>query len=83
MNFTAVIETDIFVIEVVSSIDDDGVTILEVYFGDDPLTHSQMIHFIKSYGEADLDDEIMSQYRIEQDALKADLAGEDWERGVA
>lgn len=61
-NFTATIETDIFTYEVKTNIDETGVNIIDIYFGEDPLTFCQLIHFITVYGEAYLDDEIMAQY---------------------
>ena len=62
--FVAIIEDSIFAYEVISSIDDEGngANPYEVRFNDEPLTHNQTIHFIDTYGYADLSDEIMTQY---------------------
>lgn len=76
--FTAVIEDSIFTYEVKVLID-ELVNYQCVYFGDTTLHHEAMLFFIKTYGEADLDDEVMTQYRREKEAQEADKAGEEWE----
>ena len=61
-DFTAVIECDMFEYAVKAYIDEMGVIVYDIYFSEEPLTQGQLIHFIKVYGEADLDDEVMRQY---------------------
>ena len=73
--FTAVLECDMFDYVVKADISELGVNVHTILFGGEPLNHNQLIHFIRVYGEADLNDEVMAQYRIEYEAYVADQAG--------
>lgn len=82
IEFKAEIDAGPFYFEIVADIYTDGdVIIRKVYFDgcDEPLTDHQVEHFIKSYGEDDLTEEVRSQYRIERDAYMTDQAGLEWE----
>lgn len=86
--FTAVLECDMFDYVVKADISEMGVNAHTVLFGEEPLNHNQLIHFITVYGEADLDDEVMRQYNEwvddqRQDTLIEDLEIRQLERGVA
>lgn len=83
--FTAVIEVGFLTFYVKARIDEDGANIMDIIFDEEPLTPKQVRHFIRIYGEADLDDEIMRQYREELEDQALDKAGEEWdaERRVA
>ena len=63
--FTAKLECDMFDYEVKADISEMGVNVLEVYFGEAAMNIENQKHFIKMYGSADLDDEIMHQYEEE------------------
>ena len=87
-DFTAVMECDMFEYAVKADISDIGVNVYDIYFGDEPLTQGQLIHFIKVYGEADLNDEVMRQYDEWVEDQRQDKLIESWEirqleRGVA
>lgn len=77
--FMAVIETDIFRYEIDANIDDQGVNVLDVYFGGETLSHGQLIHFINAYGEADLDNEILNQYSEWVEEQRQDKIIEHWQ----
>lgn len=77
--FTAVLECDMFDYIVKADISELGVNVHTVLFGGEPLNHNQLIHFIRVYGEADLNDEVMTQYLIEHEAYVTDQAGLEWE----
>lgn len=82
IEFKAKIEAGPFYFEIVSDIYPDGdVIILKIYFDscDEPLTYHQVDHFIKTYVESDLIEEILSQHRRENEAHVADIAGLEWE----
>lgn len=83
MIFTSVIDTGYLIFEVKTLIDDDGPNILSVYFGGEQLSHVQMLSFISQYGEADLYDEIMTQFRRENEAQEMEIATNSFESGAA
>lgn len=81
IEFTAVIEDSIFNYRVVACIDESEgyANPIQIFFGDDPLTARQALHFINGYGVSDLSDEILTQYRREARLQAVDLAGLEWE----
>jgi|GEM_PF-2297395 len=80
-DYTAVIEDSIFTYEVKANINqaEDDANPYEVWFGGEQMSRKQTIHFINTYGVADLTDEILAQYRIEIEAHYADKVGYEWE----
>lgn len=68
--FTATIEAGPLTFEIKALVNEDGVFVHEVMFGDKAMYIGQACHFIKAYGETDLDDEVMRQYLAEQDKGK-------------
>lgn len=83
MIFTSVIDTGYITFEVKAWIDDDGPNVLAVYFGVEPLSHGQMLSFISQYGEADLSDEIMTQFMRENEAQEIEIVINSFESGAA
>lgn len=76
-NFTAIIEDSIFSYEVTVTISKTGgVEIIDIYFGGSPLSRWHTRHFVETYCENELEDEIMTQYCAELEAQKMDKAEE-------
>ena len=82
IEFKAKIEAGLFYFEIIANIYTDGdVIVRKIYFDgcDEPLTDHQSDHFVKSYGETDLDDEILHQYDAYCKEQEEDKMIESWQ----